>query len=64
MRTKILIASLGLGVAGALLPATAASAQCLHIEGVGCVSPQCKVAAAVNTALALAGQDDQVACTL
>lgn len=65
MRTKILIASLGLGVAGALLPATAASASCIQVEGIDrCINPSCTVAGVANTALEAAGSDERLFCTL
>jgi hypothetical protein len=34
MRTKLAVAGLLVGVAGALLPAAPASAQCIQVEGV------------------------------
>lgn len=64
MRTKILIASLGLGVAAALVPTSSASASCIEIDGVGCVNPSCIVAGAVNTVLHAAGSEETVVCTL
>lgn len=39
MRRKLFVAALGLGVAGALLPATSASAVCFHLPTGQCISP-------------------------
>lgn len=64
MRTKILLASLGLGAVAALVPTSSASASCVQIEGVGCVNPSCIVAGAVNTVLHAAGSDETAVCTL